>query len=688
MITLFKYGGETMLTNSIMTSMELLKHLYMRGTVRAIDYQFAHFISQQMDDENSPVVGWAALVSFELGKGNVCVDLASLDVTKLFDLSAAESARVAALLESKNAIETLLTTSVVDNGSTPTPLVLDGTRLYLHRYWQAERIIAEEIKKRTVKIELSVNVKIILNELFIPDILGLKVHYIDWNNHAKLSFESRQQKLVDYLDIVVPEKIDFVTLDSQLNADASHDVLLALIPEDARLNWQKVAAAVALSYRFAVISGGPGTGKTTTVAKLLAALIYNSDKTNGLDIKLVAPTGKAANRLTESIGKAVTLLHVEPRLREKIPIQATTIHRLLGAIPNRVEFHHHESNRLHLDVLVVDEASMVDLPLMARLLSALPDHARVILLGDHDQLASVEAGAVLGDICANAENNYSAPRAKLLEALTDFALPTTSAAQVVTDGVCLLRKSYRFHSKLGIGQLANAINLGDTSRLQQVLTAGYKDITLHDLNGDVYASAIHRSVNEYSQYLKALVGGEDMVKVMEHFTRIRLLCALTDGPFGVVGLNHAIEEALVLKYLIAPSEELFYRGRPIMITQNDYSLGLYNGDIGIVVQEDDRLRVAFKMSNGSIKAFLPSRLPQHQTAYAMTIHKSQGSEFSHTILVLPPTPTPVMTRELVYTGVTRAKDRLDLYTTRLSLERAIRNKTQRFSGLADMLHDH
>ncbi|OEE62556.1 exodeoxyribonuclease V subunit alpha [Enterovibrio norvegicus] len=671
----------------MLTNNALLQSLYQRGTLRAIDRQFAQFIAQQMGDEDSPVVGWAALVSFELGKGNVCVDLSALDPSKLFDLPAAESAKAAALLEPENAVLLLKGTPVVGDGTSPTPLVLEGARLYLHRYWQSERRVADEIKKRAVSIDLSGNTKTFLDELFAPDMSDLTARYADWVD-ASLTPDALQQKLVDTLDIVSPSVIDFAELQHQLAAKATANTLFSLVPENARLNWQKVAAAAALSYRFSVISGGPGTGKTTTVAKLLAALIFSSDKPNGPDIKLVAPTGKAANRLTESIGKAVAALPVDKSVREKIPVQASTIHRLLGAIPNRVEFRHHEGNRLHLDILVVDEASMVDLPLMARLLSALPDHARVILLGDRDQLSSVEAGAVLGDICAQADNHYSKERAAFLSALTGFELLTANANQPVADGVCLLRKSYRFHAKSGVGQLAFAINDGDAKRLHNVLAQGYDDIALHDLDGDVYTSAIQLAVDGYRGYLTALSAGESHLAVIQRFTQVRLLCALAEGPFGVAGLNRAIEKALVANRLIAPGEELFYSGRPIMVTQNDHGLGLYNGDIGIVVNQEDGLRVIFEMSDGSLKAFLPSRLPEHQTAYAMTIHKSQGSEFSHTILVLPPTPTPVMTRELVYTGVTRAKDRLDIYATRASLERAVRRKTQRFSGLANALLDH
>lgn len=612
----------------IMGIREHIAQLYQRKILRAIDRQFALFIGKQLGCDDSPMIGWAALVSYELGKGNVCVDLATLDQRALFDLPPAQAGQLASLLEVKNALDILSSSPAVGNGQTPTPLVLQGERLYFHRYWAAEMTVANEIKKRAIDTPVSDNAREILDQLF-----------------------------------------------------STHD-------DD--LDWQKIAAAVAISSGFSVISGGPGTGKTTTVAKMLAALISCDAANNGtparhLEIKLVAPTGKAANRLTQSINNAVAALPINPDIRAQIPVQASTIHRLLGVIPQRVRFRYHQHNRLHLDVLVVDEASMVDLSLMAKLLDALPCHARVILLGDRQQLASVEAGAVLGDICSGANNTYSPARRAQIEALTGCILSGNGKMSAVSDGVCILQKSYRFDADSGIGQLAFAINSGEPQQLERVLSRDFADCQFHDLNQDVYLLAITKALDAYRPYLTALRAGARGQLVLEHFSRARVLCALTQGPFGVAGLNQAIENILASQQLIAPNNDVFYLGRPIMVTQNDHALGLYNGDIGIVVMHQDEVRVVFEMSDGTFNAFLPSRLPEHQTAYAMTIHKSQGSEFDHTLLVLPPTSSSVMTRELVYTGITRAKHQLDVYATRSSLSRAMRRKTKRFSGLAKAL---
>ncbi|MFD2179298.1 exodeoxyribonuclease V subunit alpha [Veronia pacifica] len=660
---------------------EMLKSLYQENVLRAIDYQFCQFISvQEQSACGDFIAGWAALVSYELGKGHVCVDIASLDTQSVFDLPSAQSALFSSVMKPESATAMLHKADTVSDGSLPTPLVLQGTRLYLNRYWQAEQTVADQIRRRCQPVEVSNACKPLLDELFTPDIRLLKKLFTNW------SPDQRAVKIRDFFDISPDAHTNIDQLIEAVETDQNAETVLALVNQSDCLNWQKVAAATALSYRFSVISGGPGTGKTTTVAKLLAALVASSDPASYPEIKLVAPTGKAANRLTESIGRAVEALPVSNEVKNNIPVQASTIHRLLGAIPNRVEFRHHKGNRLHLDILVVDEASMVDLPLMARLLAALPDHARVLLLGDRDQLASVEAGAVLGDICHAADGRYSPVRAGLLSTMTGYQLEETETATAVSDAVCLLTKSYRFHADSGVGQLAGAINKGSIPLVRKALAKGYQDIELHELNNDTYLRAVSLATSGYQNYLSLMTSDScDAKAMLSAFADIRVLCALKEGPFGVSGLNQAIEDSLAGKGLLSPGDELFYPGRPVMITQNDHGLGLYNGDIGIVIEHEDALRVVFEMADGTVRYLLPSRLPEHQTAFAMTVHKSQGSEFAHTLLIMPPTPSPVMSRELVYTGVTRAKERLDIFTTRFSLERAVNSKTQRFSGLSELL---
>lgn len=613
----------------------------------------------------------------------------------------------------------------------PTPLVLQDDRLYLHRYWAFEQLIASKLKAAAQPCTEDLDkLPAMLDELF-PRTYTYLMQSLIQLRHAEVTDgipvdtpARRQQEVCDKLDVAQPEQLDWAAIDAVLTRAERVDGLAELdrlVPTSACLNWQKVAAAVAITRQFAVISGGPGTGKTTTVAKLLAALVMQADNRqqrakngsasdSGMSdahceadematptIKLVAPTGKAAARLTESIGSAIQSLPVSPSVRERIPTQSSTLHRLLGSVPNQVEFRHHKDNPLHLDVLVVDEASMVDLPMMARLLDALPPHAKLILLGDRDQLASVEAGAVLGDICAFSHQGYSAAQAQQLSHLTGYQLRAHSGSETplspIADSLCMLQKSYRFHAQSGIGQLAKAINAGRPDRVEMVCQQGYKDIQHYALSAESYQRMINMTVLFYRHYLDLIEQQAEPKAVLEAFASVRLLCALREGDFGVTGLNQRIERELVRAGKISQTEDTWYVGRPVMITRNDHGLGLFNGDIGIAMMAPAdpeagtaaTLRVYFDMPDGTIRSVLPSRLPEHDTVYAMTIHKSQGSEFSDTVMVLPTDFSPILTRELVYTGVTRAKARLYLFAQPEVNQRAVRLRTERASGLAALL---
>ncbi len=627
---------------SIMT---LLEKLQAQNVIRPLDYQFAKFVFQQSSGELAQYEAWlAAIVSYELGNGHICfplVDEKGNTFSNVLPFAVAAEG-IEPFLEELHQVDwqaLIQNSDVIGHPGHKTPLVFDGKRLYLHRYWFYESVLA-----------------------------------------GKLIQFNQQQTL------------------SEQNIPALRASLDRLFPQSTELNWQKVAAAVAISQSFAVISGGPGTGKTTTVAKLLAALIEASlDQSQQPIIKLVAPTGKAAARLTESIGKAIDSLPVSPDVRNSIPTQAGTIHRLLGAIPNRANFRHDRSNLLHLDILIVDEASMVDLSLMYKLLDALPDHAKVILLGDKDQLASVEAGAVLGDICSFQSYGYSAKQASVIENLTGFnAAELRGKSQVppIADSLCMLQKSYRFDSHSGIGQLAKAVNSGDVTAVKAVLDSGYADINYLSLSGANYQSLVSKLIENYQTYLNVIFDQSDFYRDVNHkaqqalnaFSQCRLLCAVREGDFGVTGINDRVEKILKAKKIIRYQDESWYEGRPVMIVQNEHTLGVYNGDIGLCLRDEaGRLKVYFELSDGSVKGFLPSRLPQHETAYAMTVHKSQGSEFEMTMLVLPPDFTPIITRELIYTGITRAKKYLYLLSSPAILNRGTRLQTSRASGLTDLL---
>lgn len=623
--------------------MTLLEQAVRDHLLRPLDVQFSRMIA---GDDDPMLQLAAAVLSAEAGAGHVCLPLSYLQPDQLF--GGRQPALSQALWQAVGApdqqhwIQKLTSSPAVSDGSQPTPLVLQNNRLYLQRMWQYE---------------------------------GDVVRFIASDNMASLINEIRD----------VNETLLRDTLDRLFG------------PAENEVDWQKVAAAVAATRRISVISGGPGTGKTTTVAKLLTALIQLSQGQR-LRIQLAAPTGKAAARLTESLGNAIRQLSLTDDERKLFPEQASTLHRLLGAQPNSQRLRYHRGNPLNLDVLVVDEASMVDLPMMARLIAALPTKAQVIFLGDRDQLASVEAGAVLGDICRFAELGYSEPRAKQLARLTGYTLAgnipigdVQADAVNVRDSLCLLRKSYRFDEKSGIGQLALAVNAGRYRDALAVFNGTYADIERFSLaDSDDYQVLLEDCAAGYQHYLELAAAGADAVDVLAAFGRYQLLCALRAGPFGVSGLNERVEQLLHRKRLIertpGPSGR-WYVGRPVMIGLNDSALGLFNGDIGIALPDPEgELRVHFQLPDGNIKSVQPSRLPSHETAYAMTVHKSQGSEFEHTALVLPNTFMPVLTRELVYTAITRARQRLTLYCSDTVLSHAIRTPTHRVSGLVDRLN--
>ncbi len=664
-----------------------LQHLMAHGVLSPLDLQFAKFIAQQeKNSDKNLIMLLSAITSHELGKGHVCIDIEQIEQGDLFALPAKyRDGLLEKVPEKTQWLDLLKKASTVSDGTKATPLVFDGTRLYLQRYWAFEQRVSKRIIQSAQSVAVNTQLSNTLDVLFARQYQFLFNALKNANNNNQVF---RQQLVCDALDVVQPERLDWQAIDSVLLAATKFselELLDSLIPNNHCLNWQKVAAAVALTRRFSVISGGPGTGKTTTVTKLLASLVTQAQQDHkDIAIKLVAPTGKAAARLTESIGQAVQSIGLAPEVKAAIPTDASTLHRLLGDIPNQVDFRHNKSNPLHLDVLVVDEASMVDLPMMARLLDAIPEHARVILLGDKDQLASVEAGAVLGDICQFTKMGYSQNQAQQLSQLTGFNLPAQAHNNAVADSLCMLQKSYRFDARSGIGQLAKAINEGNSVKVSAVWNKGFSDIRFHDLSTDNYNAMITMVVNGYRSYLGHIHADGKPEMVLKTFSQIQLLCAMREGDFGVIGLNQRIEKALKKFDLIPHGDEIWYSGRPVMVTQNDYGVGLYNGDIGIAMPDplDQRLRVYFDMPDGSIRGVLPSQLPEHETVYAMTIHKSQGSEFEHTILVLPDKFSPILTRELIYTGITRAKKKLDLFASEKVVERGVMIKTQRNSGLS------
>lgn len=411
-------------------------------------------------------------------------------------------------------------------------------------------------------------------------------------------------------------------------------------------NSQHQAALQAVSHALSIITGGPGTGKTTTVVKILAILQeLNECK---LHIALSAPTGKAAMRLQESINLSQQKLPASEHILQSIPNQVFTLHHILGALPPTPHFKHHAENPLPFDVLVVDEASMVDLPLMSKLVDALKPGGRLILLGDQNQLASVETGKVLNDL-----------------------------TQAFAEQTQRLNQTYRFSGP--IKELAEWVNAQQAEPAWQLLKSNQENVDV--LSG----SALEFATDHYQAYWQLLNDNADHNALFEAFNQFRVLCANKHGEGSVNQINYHIESTLTQHH----SAQTWYHGKPVMVTENNYALQLFNGDIGLCLQDGQRenqLSVFFQMPDGQIKRILPGRMPAHETAFAMTIHKSQGSEFSRLLIVMPDAFNPVLSKQLLYTAITRAKQHVTLSCSETIFKQTVSQSIYRHSGLADKIN--
>jgi len=422
--------------------------------------------------------------------------------------------------------------------------------------------------------------------------------------------------------------------------------------DNGETDWQRVAAKSALQQRFLIVSGGPGTGKTTTVVKILALL--QSAAESPLRIALAAPTGKAAKRLQDSINDSVRELSVTGSIKESIPKTASTLHRLLGVRRHSPFFRHNAERPLLFDLVVVDEASMVDLALMDKLVSALRAGSSLILLGDKDQLASVESGTVLADMTQSLPGN-----------------------------TVELLKSYRFDT--GIKDFSQAINNGDSGSAWNILVNDTPvNVSLLDENVIEYAGEIYRT---YMEEVRAAASLEDYRDLFQTLHTFKILCALRHGKSGVYGVNRAVETYLTQKGYDCFGTD-WYPGRPVIMTRNEYSLGLYNGDMGICMvdpENRDCMKVWFEGTDGTLSGILPGRISSCETVYALTIHKSQGTEMNEVLVLLPEQESALISRELLYTAVTRAKKRVWLSTSRTVFDSAVAGRIERNSGLVESL---
>ena len=636
------------------------------GRIGPLEVQFARTLARLGREEDPLVLLGAALACLAPLRGHVCLEVGRARdlVRQEADDDAADDAvpgaawpHPAAWMGALSRCAARPGAIVRPAGPGNSPLVLEGDRLYLDRYWDYEQRLSMEIRTRAGTVPAGIP---------SPDLDGL-------------------------IDGLFPAE--------RPGADGLRQ-----------------AAATTATHGFSIVAGGPGTGKTTTVTKILALLLDLSRRAAGAGpwtpprIALMAPTGKAAARMKESIRCEVADLAtqpgtgIDPSVLAHIPVEASTIHRCLGTTPGqRTRFRFGADNLLPVDVAVVDEASMIDFALMTRLVEAIPRRARLILLGDRDQLASVEAGAVLGDLCGD----------------PDRQVPAESAAQAgapvpaIAGAVAFLTHPFRFGADTGIGALSRAIRARDVAKALAYLRrqarepgapvdAGpYTDLAFEEPGPDagpigragarrdgqamgpgLFDRVRGRVIERFRPFLDAARQG-DAAGALEGQRDFCILTPHRKGRLGVEGLNARVESWLAEGdvALIDPRDE-WYVGRPILVTENDPGLELFNGDMGVIVRIDGQLRAAFPGSaEGDVRLLHPGRLPPHETVFAMTVHKSQGSQFAHVLVVLPERPSPILTRELLYTAVTRARTDVTVLGSPAVIERAIRESVLRFSGL-------
>ncbi|BAV95575.1 exodeoxyribonuclease V subunit alpha [Lysobacter enzymogenes] len=609
--------------------MSLLDALFRDGSLRTVDHALAQALRRLDRDTPDPVLAAAALASQAIARGHAAFDPRR---PQLLSEAAVEWPEPEAWLERLAQSRWVAVPAADAASDAAAPLVLERGLLYLRRYREYERRLAAGLRR---------------------------------------------------LQAFAPPPADL---------DALAPLFAQLFPHARDDDRQARAAALALLQSLLLATGGPGTGKTTTIARLLVLLIAQArlDGVAPPRIALAAPTGRAAERMAESLRLAAERLRelpgVDAELLAALPQQAGTLHRLLGVVPDRPRFRHDARNPLAFDVVVVDEASMVDLPLMCKLVEAVPDGARLILLGDRDQLPSVEAGDVLAAIvdAAGDDDGLPAAQARALRPLLGDAVPALAAPSALAASRVHLRRGYRQAESLQLAPLAEAVRSGDADTALALLRSGeLRGVYFHeDVHDPLAGSGRERLLPAW----RAIGEADDPEQALALAARLRLLTALRDGGQGAAPLNARIEEALAGAHRSA-----YFHGRLLLITENSYRHGLFNGDIGVCLRArtaDGREDLAagtvawFAGGAQGVRAFHPSALPAHSGAFAMTVHKSQGSEFERVWLQLPRQDARHLSRELVYTGLTRARSELHLAASEAVLRTALARHAARVSGLA------
>ncbi|QJC28365.1 exodeoxyribonuclease V subunit alpha [Enterobacteriaceae endosymbiont of Plateumaris braccata] len=605
-----------------------LKKLYKNNFIRLIDLQFAYI----MASKNEPYLMFiVAYLSYFISKGNVCLPLLKFNIKKILKRKK--------IILSKKEIELidnftqqekkLLCYNIVSDGTKVTPLVIEDNCLYLYRIWKEENIIIKNLINNYFNLPKKKNIKKILNILFKSD------------------------------DI-----------------------------------YQKISVAMVFTHKISIITGSPGTGKTNIIAKLI--LFFIKLYSISLTINIAASTGKAANRLTESINNYFIKNNFLMTKEEKknIPYKATTIHRLLKINIYNKEPRYNTHNKLITDILIIDEASMIDLNLMSIIFNSLSNNSKLILLGDDNQLPPIEIGYIFKDICNFKKFNFTKKYSEWLYNIVDYNVlkkENKNKHLFLRNFISLLKHNYRYEYNSGINQLAILVRKGNIKKIKNLfLNKTFNNIKFVNINNEIkYKLMINQFIIEYKKYFDYINVKNNVNEIFNIFNTYQILCAVKYGMFGTKEINNQLENEFFQKNILNNTyrKNSWYIGRPIIITQNNNFLNLYNGDIGITFLDtsDNELKVKFNLSNGKYHNILIDNLPKYDIAYAITVHKSQGSEFNNISLVLPNTYSSLLTRELIYTAITRSKSTISIYSTNSILFKSIKSKIIRFSNLENRI---
>ncbi len=596
-------------SSTVVSAEGLLAAFNDAGVLDPLDVLSAMTIARVCGESDEHVVLAAALAVRGTRFGHVCVRISTLQDTVVVDGQDPTIIETLAWPQPADWEQAIARSAMVGDGNGDEPLVLSGGLLFLQRYFRYEELVARLIGDRCGPIQSALDT-------------------------------------------------------------GTEEILSRLLPPgaDGQTTLQHAAVALALKAEVTVIAGGPGTGKTFAVGALLATLASRRGEEFPL-VALCAPTGKAAARLGEAVAEFASTVD-DPAVHETLAgVEASTMHRLLGWGRGRGQFAHNARNPLPHDLVIVDEMSMVSLPMAAKLLAAVRPDAKIVLVGDPFQLESIEAGTVLADIVGPAADASAAP---------------TPAGPSIRDHVVVLDRVHRFETGSVIADFADAVREGKPDLAIELL--GQDSVELqwipeHAGSGfrDLWDTVLERRSRMVEL---AMTPGNDQ-EVFEALSGMAVLCARRNGPGSVAWWRWNLETALDERFTGLRYGGEWYPGRPVMITRNDYNLGLYNGDIGVAVQTDEGLRVVFE--RGGLRAFLPSHLIEHTTVHAMTIHKSQGSQFDEVAVVLPGERSRLLTRELLYTAVTRAKRKVWLVGNEDVVRHAIERSVQRASGLRTRL---